>query len=140
MSTSTFRNLAGAAIAAAVTALTACGGGSASCPDGWCPVTSPPAGRSLTGVWGSAADDVWIVGGPSDSVLHWDGSVISAVSTGTTASLLGVWGSGSADVWAVGHTDGPGIILHWDGSAWSAAAVGDITKLNCVWGTGPTDV
>jgi len=40
--------------------------------------------------------------GSGGTLLHWDGSVWTSVSSGTTNILYGVWGSGESDVWAVG--------------------------------------
>ena len=69
----------------------------------------------LYGVWSSAADDAWAVGG-SGTMLHYDGQSWSAVSSGATADLRGIWGSSSKDVWVVGKN---GTILHWDGSGFA---------------------
>jgi hypothetical protein len=87
----------------------------------------------LNGIWGSSADDVWIVG---DHVAHhWDGTTWSTAAS--AAIFNAVWGSASNDVWAVGEG---GAIAHWDGSLWTAVASGVSTSLKNVWGSGPKDV
>src|SRR5215831_18736214 len=80
--------------------------------DNWCWQNPLPQGNNLSAIWGSEASDVWAVG-DSGTILHWDGSAWSSVSSGTTNALRAVWGSGASDVWAVGDF---GTILHWDGS------------------------
>jgi hypothetical protein len=80
--------------------------------------------------------------GVSGTILHWDGSVWTSVSSGTTNNLWGIWGSGASDVWAVGNSDVAfvGTILHWDGSAWTSVSSGTTSHLYGVWGSGPSDV
>ncbi len=86
----------------------------------WSPVASPTTAW-LNEVWGSAADDVWVVGGNaleagSIALLHYDGRAWSSVLPPTRSALYGVWGFARDDVWAVG---GGGVILHFDGRAWA---------------------
>lgn len=66
-------------------------------------------------VWGSARDDVWIVG-QQGVVLHFDGNSWSRVQTPTRATLLTVTGRSANEVWAVGGP--PAVLLRWDGTAW----------------------
>ena len=108
-------------------------------------------GGSISGLWGSAADDVWAVGWTFDAtpifdlgsgralVLHWNGLAWDRIpSTWPWAtSLSGVWGSRSDDVWAVGAGSD---IVHWDGHAWSAPPGTPHVALDCIWGSGPDDV
>ena len=51
-----------------------------------------PQGNSLYGVWGSSGSDVFAVG-DAGTILHYDGSAWTPMSSGTTDSLRGVWGS-----------------------------------------------
>jgi hypothetical protein len=106
------------------------------------PATCRPAGTAcdqpaadLLGVWGSAANDVWVVGNPGAN-LRWNGETWLAVPSGTTESLRAVWGSGTSDVWAVG---GAGAIVHWDGTTWTAVPSGTTQTLCGVWSSGPND-
>jgi hypothetical protein len=79
--------------------------------------------------------------GSVGTILHWDGSAWTSVSSGTTYYLFGVWGSGASDVWAVGGgLPGTITILHWDGSAWTSVSIGMPNTLYGVWGSGASDV
>ncbi|HCF61584.1 MAG TPA: hypothetical protein DFS52_26760, partial [Myxococcales bacterium] len=81
----------------------------------WSALTLPPNTKSLLGVWGMHADDVWAVGNER-TLLHWDGLTWVRHQMPPTELAIehldGVWGSASDDVWAVGSM---GLILHWDG-------------------------
>jgi hypothetical protein len=75
------------------------------------PLKALPA--ALLSVWGTAADDVWIVGADAGSgpvVRHWTGHGFDELATGTTGALW--WVSGTEDaVWMSG--DG-GRLLRYD--------------------------
>jgi len=83
-----------------------------------------PTDALLYGVWGSAANDLWAVGGDAEDagvVLHDDGSGfavqdLSGVVSGGLPTLFKVWGRSASEVYAVGLR---GTILRWSGSAWS---------------------
>jgi photosystem II stability/assembly factor-like uncharacterized protein len=100
---------------------------------------------TLFGVWGSAADDVWAVGGSPGSVgandvlLHYDGTQWSQVAVPEVlgATYFKVWGSAKNDVFVVGQG---GIILHYDGAAWTRQASPVKTTLLTVDGRSSTDV
>jgi uncharacterized repeat protein (TIGR01451 family) len=66
-------------------------------------------------VWGTSGSDVFAVGSDG-TILHYDGTTWSPMSSGTTKGLRGVWGSSGSDVFAVGSD---GTILHYDGSDWN---------------------
>ncbi|NUN15055.1 MAG: hypothetical protein HUU55_15605 [Myxococcales bacterium] len=91
-------------------------------------------GTTLYGVWGSAPDDVWAVGGvfktpvggaepEGDVVIHYDGQSWKRVSVpyleskpaSAAKNLFKVWGVSSKDVFIVGDS---GLALHYDGSSW----------------------
>jgi hypothetical protein len=113
----------------------------------WVADTIPGVEPSATlfGVWGSAPDNVWAVGGTQSlpdspsTIVHYDGAQWSSIDTSALppALLFKVWGSGADDVWAVGAG---GVILHYDGSSWTAAGSPTSQRLIAVWGTGPDDV
>ncbi|MDY6835720.1 MAG: hypothetical protein SVY53_13060, partial [Chloroflexota bacterium] len=90
----------------------------------------------LYGVWGSSSTDVFAVGGDG-TILHYDGSDWSGMTSPTSRWFSGVWGSSSTDVFAVG---GDGTILHYDGSDWSGMTSGTSDWLYGVWGSSSTDV
>jgi len=95
---------------------------------------------ALSGVWGTAPDDVWIVGGVPEQgeAWHYDGTNWSEVAVPSGVGLL-VWVHGFApnDVWAVG-VDGAG--AHWDGSAWSAVDLGVTEDLWGIFGLADDDM
>ncbi|HWB80605.1 MAG TPA: hypothetical protein VG755_36835 [Nannocystaceae bacterium] len=99
----------------------------------------------LWGVWITASDDVWVVGGDGfdhDPVLcHFDGATWTMLEVPANATdsrgLFKVFGVAKGDVWAVG--DG-GLLLHYDGVGWSAIDSGTVSDLISLWGTGPTEL
>lgn len=120
--------------------------------------TPTPASSELQlfahGFWGSASNDVWLVGEyaastPSSALQHWDGTAWTGVlgipgAIGTDrsedGSISGVWGFSASDVWAVGGSSA-GPIWHFDGSSWSHVATPPLTgSLTGVWGACPGDV
>lgn len=108
----------------------------------------------LRGVWGSAADDVWFVGGDfsatpvgtSGIALHWDGRTISDVSTGSQFLIESVHGTARGDVWRVGNVPlkkgGPAYerTQHFDGTAWSDSPLRNEHYLYGVHAVSRTDV
>jgi hypothetical protein len=98
--------------------------------------TSAAVTETLQGVWGSSSSDVFTAGA-SGSILHYDGSGWSQMTSGTTADLYDVWGSSASDVFAVGEG---GIILHYDGTAWSLMTSGTSNTLYGVWGSAANNV
>lgn len=69
----------------------------------WSDVTTtlPPTGTvALQGIWGSSSSNIYVVG-QAGTILHFDGSAWSALTSNTTANLTAVGGSGT-DVFAVG--------------------------------------
>jgi predicted dienelactone hydrolase len=90
----------------------------------------------LLGLWGSSASDVFVVGG-GGTILHYDGSGWSPMSSGVHSTLISVWGESSSDVFIVGRT---GKILHYDGKTWSLMNSGTTENLWGVWGSSGRDV
>jgi len=101
----------------------------------------PSSNVLLNGVWGSAPDDIYAVGGhifpQKQTVLHYDGLRWTTVFTTTGPLLEDVWGSGPNNVYAVGDE---GTLLHYDGRAWQHVSLGTDTHFYAVWGSGPRDV
>jgi hypothetical protein len=96
---------------------------------------TPITSRSLRGVWGTSASNIWAVG-DGGTVLHYNGSQWSAVTSNTALHLRDVWGSSANDVWAVGD----GVVIRWNGTQWSAAPTRENLTATSVWGTSPTNV
>ncbi|MEW6141817.1 MAG: C1 family peptidase [Chloroflexota bacterium] len=93
-------------------------------------------GYGLQAVWGSSSSNVFAVG-QHGTIVHYNGTAWSAMTSGTIADLTGVWGSSASDVFAVGSG---GTILHYDGTAWSAMTSGTTQNLNGIWGSSSTNV
>jgi hypothetical protein len=96
----------------------------------------------FAGLGGSAANDVWTVGGSTSTgaaaIAHWNG-VAWSISSGPAgaAPLASVWSSDPADVWAVGDR---GTTVRWNGSSWSDVASATTASLASVWGSAADDV
>lgn len=76
----------------------------------WTDVSIPAeaAAENVFKVWGTAADDVWLVGS-AGLLLHWDGSAMELVPSGTTRTIFTVHTRGERVV-AVGGL-GTGVVL-----------------------------
>jgi hypothetical protein len=93
-------------------------------------------------VWGTAADDVWIVG-DGVGALHFDGESLEFVPmpippNNSIVDLGSASGTASDDIWASGLQ-----ILHWDGAAWTAVPIPPDNPnqyWSDVWAVGPNDV
>ncbi len=97
---------------------------------------------TLYGIWGTAADDLWAVGGHPNSdgvILHRDADGWHSVAVAeNTGSFFKVWGSATDDVFVCGQE---GTILHFDGSAWTAQDSGaGHSSLFTLAGRGPSEV
>lgn len=100
------------------------------------PAPPPPVGNWFLAVWGSGADDVFVVGQPG-LIYHWDGTTWSREQSGTDATLTDVWGDGTGTVYATGHR---GTILRRNAAsgAWSSMTSGtgeDLFALGTYQGT-----
>ena len=84
------------------------------------PTPATPGTSIVFGIWGSAPDDVWAVGGTGTSGafawrfdgVSWADAPGLPASLGSSASLFKVWGTAANDVWLVGTG---GTIVHHDG-------------------------
>lgn len=85
-----------------------------------------PGGKTLFGIWGTSAANIYAVGGESDNesgggvIWHFDGVTWSAVDLspllpGGVPTLFKVWGRSASDVYVVGLQ---GVALHYDGQQW----------------------
>ncbi len=90
----------------------------------------------LADLWGTSSSDVYAVG-EEGTILHYDGTEWSAMTSGTDHNLNGVWGTSSSNVYAVA---GGGMILHYNGTEWSEMTSGTSQYLGAVWGSSSTDV
>lgn len=95
----------------------------------WSTVPTPTTGGQLSGVDGSASNNVWAVGTGDTGALteRWNGSSWSIVPNPAPpgASLSGVKTFSATNAWAVGaHTAATAphtrtLVQRWNGSAWS---------------------
>ncbi len=95
---------------------------------------------ALSGVWGSAFDDVWVVGGrtmDSAEILHYDGMEWTEQDAPATSLLAWVFGWSADSALAVGIE---GSVASWDGSSWTVLDPGTDENLWGVWGESEDDV
>jgi hypothetical protein len=95
-----------------------------------------PDGGAWRAVWGSAPDDVHVVG-EGGKVLAWDGQAVVRPDLGKGYDFYGIWGAGRDDQWIAGisrATQG-GILFHKTADTWVQFGT---TKfgLRSVWGSG----
>jgi len=67
------------------------------------------------GIWGSAANDVYIVGQPG-LIMHFDGQNWEQQTSPTQAPLISVWGPNAGEVFICGHE---GTVLRNTGGGWT---------------------
>ncbi len=87
----------------------------------WTPQALPgtPLGRSLNKVWGTASDNLYVVG-ESGTIWHRRGTTWAQESNPATSNLLTVYGCSATDVYAVGGSD----VLHSDGGGtWTEVSI-----------------
>ena len=82
-------------------------------------------------VWGSDADDAYIVG-QNGAVLHWNGTALEELFVGVSQDLIGVWGDGPDQVVVVGGRRN-GAAAVWNGTEWSNPDLGRFPGINGVW-------
>jgi hypothetical protein len=127
--------------AALAAALAACG--SPSTPD-W-QVVARHMPSALLSVWGTSADDVYLVGGDANdgrgpAVLHFDGTSWTRLATGQVGNLWWVFGFPGGPVFMGG--DG-GMILRYQGGSFTRMAVQATPSTGTVygiWGATPGDM
>lgn len=116
--------------------LVACSGGSSA---KWEPLDIAPSTGFLSSVWGSSADDVFVVGGAAEGEIHhYDGSSWKSMEVPQdTGLLVWVFGFGPSQVYAVGVD---GAFIEYDGSTWAAKDPGTTEDLWGIWGRSPSDL
>lgn len=103
--------------------------------DGSFTLMDTPGTETVFGIWGSSPDDVWAVGGASESSggFAWrlqgdtftpEPSVPADVAM--SSAIWKIYGTSQSDAWAVGSN---GVALHWDGNAFSPGDTGVGTSL-----------
>lgn len=109
------------------------------CGASWSPVDDVPDAGSLSGIWGTGPDDIFVVGGDDTqgTVLHHDGTTWSLMEVPDIDLLVWVYGFGPDDVYAVGEGGG---MLHYDGDTWSRIETGTTEDLWGIFGTSADDI
>jgi hypothetical protein len=109
--------------------------------DGEFVTMATPGTNTVYGIWGSAPDDLWAVGGAGATptggfAWRFDGNqwtqaagLPAALETGAT--LFKVWGRAANDVWIVGSD---GVLVHHDGSKFEQVEPGNTRTLFTVHG------
>lgn len=140
--TTAARTRALATIAGLAAALTGCPDDQP-CTPGWAALTTDLDQVALS-VQGTAADDVWIVGGGlglgGALARHWDGQRWRALDVAPTLgarSLWWVWAATRDHAWAVGEA---GAVVELAGTTVTDRSMTTAATLYGVWGSGPTDV
>jgi hypothetical protein len=100
----------------------------------WSTVQDEPDGGALRAVWGSAPDDVHIVG-DDGAIRDFDGTQWYAVQLGSGNQMSGVWGQSKNDVWAAGTiaVNGRGVLFHKTTDKWIQFGTTPL-GLKSVWG------
>jgi hypothetical protein len=88
----------------------------------------------LRAIWHAPSGKAFAVG-DRGTIMMFDGSQWSQMTSGTTATLWGVWGTSATDVFIAGDSG----ILHFDGNSWTQVA-GVTASLRAVWGTASNNV
>jgi hypothetical protein len=91
----------------------------------------------FTAVSALAANDVWVLGGFSDTgsfAAHWDGSTFTQYPL--TIGPTGIAAVTTNDVWVVGATG----IVHWNGTGWQPVPSPNIGPLSAVAARAADDV
>ncbi len=92
--------------------------------------------ENFYGVWGSSGSDIYAVGS-NGTIVHYDGSDWSEMTSGVTVTLKDIWGASASELIAVGNV---GTALHGNGSNWSEKNTKVSNNLRAVWGFSGSDV
>jgi photosystem II stability/assembly factor-like uncharacterized protein len=101
----------------------------------WTRQKAGPAMDSYTGVWGTGADDVWLVGGGEAGgiVFHSvDGATWVQVPSGTSHALTDLIGMGRDVMYASGVMGTT--LINTDGKKWVRLTTNTSARLSGVWG------
>jgi hypothetical protein len=102
--------------------------------DGSFTVMPTPGLGTVFGIWGATPEDVWAVGGDSESAGGfawrlrepssggvWEPEPSVPADVAANAAIWKIYGTSAGDAWAVGSN---GHSLHWDGAAFAAGETG----------------
>lgn len=89
-----------------------------------------------TGLWASAANDLWTVCRAGE-IFHWNGTDWAKVASPTTRDLQAIYGFAANNIWAVGNSN---TLLHYNGTSWASVSAPAGGGLFGIWGTAANDV
>lgn len=131
------------------------GGGSQMPSGNWSLVVDLSSDTRLNKMWGSAADDIWLVGGGGfwapggtpeqpnvrgnpapQRIVHFDGTRAEEVAAPGDDPLSTIWGRAKDDVWAAGGST----LIHFDGERWSRVTTPFTPAISAIWGASASDV
>jgi hypothetical protein len=92
----------------------------------WSRVTGMENVTFGSAIWGTAPNDLWIVGG---DIQHWDGTKLTSASAGTLYGLKAIDATSQSNIWVVGQL---GRAHHFDGVSWTLETVGESVWLEGV--------
>jgi hypothetical protein len=96
----------------------------------WSSTSAFPTTNDLRGVWASADDDAWAVGA-GGTIVHFDGTDWTLVTSPVTTDLNAVWGASKQQVWCAGAG---GTVLFYDGTSWTKETTASIQALSALSG------
>ena len=82
---------------------------------------------SVIDTTGNGTGDIGFAVGDSGTILRYNGSTWTKMTSPTTQHLFGVFVVSTSEAWAVGAS---GVILRWNGTSWSSFGTPVSTKLN----------
>lgn len=98
--------------------------------------TCPTQPLSLSSVWGSGEDDVWMVGS-GGYIGRWNGTKIETIDLRVTTGFNTVWGLSANHVWIGGSS---GRLIHYRSGAWKSLNLSPNYTFLAVHGTSEKDI
>ena len=105
----------------------------------WAPMSAVQPVEDLSCVWGASASSVYVAG-KNGAIAHWDGSLWTAMVSGTSSDLIAISGSSDDCVAALTYS---GPLLVFDGDSWSAVDIPDVELADYksfLWCSGPNSI
>lgn len=109
----------------------------------WTLDTLPTQGALLSGIWGSAPTDVWVISYfalGDENVWHYDGSTWTKINL-PVFRPISIWGTAQNDVWIIGSE---GDFFHYDGAVWKnqwqLTIPNNLVRLQQIWGVSSTEI
>jgi|GEM_PF-4287960 len=102
----------------------------------WELMGSVPTTNQLRVVWCASGTDVFAAG-DYGTIIQYNGTIWSTMTSGIVQNIFGVWGASGSDVFAVADS---GKIIQYNGVAWTQMPSPVSTRLRDVWGFSGSDV